>query len=87
MMTLPQLQSFLLWNAALNYAILVVTFLAWVLAGDFFHRLHARWFAMDRGQGDRAIYLMLGFYKLGIWMFFLIPWLVLYILRSREVLP
>lgn len=82
MMTLPQLQSFLLLGAALNYAILLLGFLAWVLIGDALCRLHARWFALDRAQIHQAAYLLFGAYKLAIWLFFIVPWLALYLLRQ-----
>ncbi|QNP40422.1 DUF6868 family protein [Lysobacter solisilvae (ex Woo and Kim 2020)] len=78
--TLAQLQSFLLWAGLLNYAVLLVAFFAWALAGDTLYRLHARWFPIDRTQAHAAVYLMLGLYKLGIWLLFLIPWLVLRIM-------
>lgn len=86
-MTPDQLQSFLLWGAALNYVVLLVTFAAWVLAGDAIYRIHARWFAIDRAQCHRSVYLMLGVYKLGIWLFFLVPWLALLIVRSQGGAP
>ena len=81
-MTLDQLQSFLLWGAALNYATLLVAFTGWVFASDALYRLHARWFVIDRAQCHRLVYLMLGVYKLGIWLFFVVPWVALLIVRG-----
>ena len=86
-MTLAHLQSFLLWAAALNYALMILVFLAWIVAGDSLYRLHTRWFAIDRAHCDIAIYLMLGFYKIVTWVFFIVPWIVLCILRSRGDIP
>jgi hypothetical protein len=86
-MTLDQLQSFLLWGAALSYVVLLVAFATWVFAGDWMYRLHARWFAIDRAQCHRSVYLMLGVYKLGIWLFFVVPWLALLIVRSQGGAP
>jgi hypothetical protein len=81
-MQLPQLQAFLLWCAALNYGVLLLVFGAWVLAGDRLYRLHARWFELDRARCDQAIYLMLGLYKLAIWLLFLVPWLALRVMAA-----
>jgi hypothetical protein len=75
--TLEQLRSFLLWSALLNYAVLLFATLAWVLAGDALYRLHARWLPIERAHANTAIYLMLGLFKLGIWLLFLAPWLAL----------
>ena len=83
MMTLSQVQSFLLWAAGLNYAVLLVAFLAWSFAGERLYRAHARWFDIDRGTCHAAVYLMLGLYKLAIWLLFLVPWVVLCILRGQ----
>jgi hypothetical protein len=86
-MTLSQLQSFLLWGAGLNYALLVAFFFAWVLAGDAIWRLHSRWFDIERRTCDALAYLMMGLFKLAIWMFFIVPWLALCILRQQGGVP
>ena len=71
------LAPFLLWCALLNYGVLLVGLLAWTVGGDPLYRVHARWFHLERAQCDFAIYLMLGLYKLAIWLLFLVPWIVL----------
>ena len=71
------LGPFLLWCALLNYGVLLLAFIAWAGWGDALYRLHARWFRLERTQCDAALYLMLGLYKLAIWMLFLIPWIAL----------
>ena len=86
-MSMAQLQSFLLWGAVLNYAVLLLAFVAWVLAGDALYRLHARWFPIERAQCHAAVYLMLGLYKLGIWLLFVTPCIALYIVRSQAGAP
>lgn len=86
-MTLAQLQSFLFWGAALNYATLLLAFATWAYAGDALYRMHARWFALDRAQCHRSVYLMLGVYKLGIWLFFVVPWIALLIVRGQGGAP
>lgn len=87
MMSLAQLQSFLAWGALLNYAVLLLVFGAWVMAGDAICRLHSRWFPMERAQCHAAIYLMLGLYKLAVWMLFIIPWIALWIVRHQGGTP
>lgn len=71
------LGPFLLWCALLNYAVLLLAFIAWVGWGDALYRLHARWFRLERAQCDAALYMMLGLYKLAIWLLFLVPWIAL----------
>lgn len=78
--TLDQLRAFLLWSGLLNYAVLLLSVVVWAFAGDAMLRLHARLIPVERARAQAAVYLMLGLYKLGIWLLFLIPWLTLLIL-------
>lgn len=74
------LRSFLGWAALLNYAVLIAWFAAFTLAGDALYRLHARWFRIPRETFDALHYGGMAVYKIGVLLFFLVPWLVLRIL-------
>lgn len=74
-------KSFLLWGAALNYGLLLLSFAVFLLARDWMYRLHRRWFNLEHGTFDAILYLWFGFYKLAIWFFLIVPLLVLIILR------
>jgi hypothetical protein len=54
-MSIETLRSFLLACTVINYAILMVWFLAFMMAHDTLHRLHSRWFRLSadplRGHG------------------------------------
>ena len=76
------LGPFLLWCALVNYVVLLLGFFAWVGWGDALYRLHAHWFHLERAQCDVAIYLMLGLYKLAIWLLFLAPWIALHLMHA-----
>ncbi len=80
-MTLDWWMSFLVRAAAVNYAILIVTFFAFLLAHDGMLRLHRRWFDLTPPQFDLAFYLFIGFYKLAVWFFLLVPLIVLWLMR------
>jgi uncharacterized protein DUF6868 len=69
--------SFLLWAAILNYGVLILSFAGFVFAHDAMYRLHRRWFDLSVAQFDAALYFLFGLYKLGIWFFLLVPYLVL----------
>jgi len=75
------LKSFLLWSVALNYGLLLLSFAVFVLARDWMYRLHRRWFNLEPSTFDAVLYLWFGFYKLAIWFFLIVPFLVLLILR------
>ena len=74
------LRSFLGWAALLNYAVLIAWFAAFKLAGDALYRLHARWFRITRETFDALHYGGMAVYKIGVLLFFMVPWLVLRIL-------
>ena len=76
------LGPFLLWCALVNYGVLLLGFIAWAGWGNALYRLHARWFHLERAQCDSAIYLMLGLYKLAIWLLFLGPWIALHLVHA-----
>jgi hypothetical protein len=73
--------SFLAWAAAINYAILLLAFLAYLMAHDGMYRLHRRWFELTRPQFDLSCYAFFGLYKLAIWFFLLVPLIVVCLMR------
>ena len=73
--------AFLLWCAIINYGILLLTFVGFATAHEAMYGLHRRWFDLPRPQFDAVVYALLGFYKLAIWFFLVVPCLVLYLMR------
>ncbi len=76
MQALP-VKSYLLWSLAINYLILCVWFLVFILARDRLYALHTRWFAMSRELFNALHYSGMGIYKLGILLWNLTPLLAL----------
>ena len=72
-----RLLEFLLWGAAINYAVLLLWAGMFLLAHDWTFRLHSRWFALSREAFDLLNYGGIGLYKLGNILFFLVPALAL----------
>ena len=69
----------LLWCAVINYGVLLVWFLFFVLAHDWMHRLHGHWFRLADEQFDAIHYAGMAIYKLGIILFNLVPFIALHI--------
>ncbi len=67
----------LAWSVLINYALLVFWFLILVLAPGWLYSLHSRWFKIS----EQAFYLIhyagMGLFKLLIFVFLLVPYLVL----------
>ncbi len=78
-MTPESLRAFFLCCTLLNYAILLWWFLVFRFAHDWMFRLHGRWFRLDAGQFDAMHYAGMAAYKIGIFLFALVPWIALLI--------
>jgi len=72
-------RTFLLWCTLVNYAFLIVWFLAFAFAHDWMHRVHGRWFHLSRERFDAAHYTLMGVYKIAILVLNLVPCVALYI--------
>ena len=80
-MSANKLLEFLLWNAAINYSILLLWVGMYLFAHEWMYRLHARWFAISREAFDMLNYGGIGLYKLGNILFFLVPALAVVLSR------
>lgn len=76
-MTLEMIRGALLWCAAINYGLLLLWFLFFLLAHDWLHRLHGRWFRLSVEQFDALHYAGMAFYKIGILLLNLVPYVAL----------
>lgn len=79
-MGIETLKQFLLWCLAINYAILLVWFLAFSLARTWVFELHGRWFRLDEERFDAIHYAGMALYKVGIFLFNLTPYVALLIM-------
>ena len=80
-MSASELLEFLLWSAAINYAVLLLWAGLFLFAHAWMYRLHTRWFALSREAFDMLNYGGIGLYKLGNILFFLVPALALLLSR------
>jgi hypothetical protein len=67
----------LLWCTAINYGILLVWFLFFMLAHDWMYQFHGRWFHLSVDQFDMLHYAGLSVYKIGIILLNLVPYIAL----------
>jgi len=80
-MTIDLLQSFLIWCAGINYAILIVWFSVFVFAHDWLYRMHSRWFKLSAEMFDALNYAGVAIYKIGIMLFVVVPLIALLIVH------
>jgi phosphoglycerol transferase MdoB-like AlkP superfamily enzyme len=83
-MELERLKRMLAWSIVINYLILIVWFFAFVFAHEQLRDLHTRWFKLSAEQFDFANYLGMAIYKIGIMLFFLVPYIALRITDRKK---
>jgi hypothetical protein len=80
-MDIQTLCSFFMWCTILNACLLVFSFLMLACAGDFVYRMHGKWFPMPKERFNGVAYSFIGFYKLLLIVFNLVPWVALEIIK------
>ena len=75
--TIENLRILLGWCALINMVIMLVWFLALIVARDFVFKMHTRWFKISDERFDEIHYVMMGYYKMAWFLFNLLPYLVL----------
>lgn len=78
-MDIETLTAFFMWCMILNVALLVLSSLICVCAGDWVYRIHSKWFSISRETFNVVIYSFIALYKVLIFVFILIPYIALLI--------
>ena len=76
-MSIDMLRDAFLWCAVINYGVLLVWFLFFIMGRGFMHRLHSRWFQLSRQQFDIVHYAGMAIFKLGIILLNVVPYIAL----------
>lgn len=79
-MDIQLIHKFFLWCTIVNYGILLFWFLFFLLARDCIYRLHTRWFNISQQNFDAIHYAGMAIYKIGIFIFCLVPFIAIYII-------
>jgi hypothetical protein len=77
LMRIERVRKTLLWCTVINYGILLVWFLFFMLAHDGMYGLHGLWFHLSVEQFDALHYGGMALYKIGILLFNLVPYIAL----------
>ncbi len=80
-MSIESVSEVLLWCTLINYALLLWWFLVFRFAHEWIYRLHGRWFSLTLEQFDAIHYGGMAIYKVGIFLFNLVPYVALHIVR------
>ena len=80
-MTIEIMRKALLWCAVVNYGILLVWFLFFVLAHDRIYLLHSQWCRLSVEQFDMLHYAGMSTFKIGILLLNLVPYIALHVVH------
>ena len=83
-MNTENLKKMLAWSAVVNYVILIIWFVAFIVAHDWIRDVHTRWFKLSAEQFDLANYMGMSIYKIGVLLFNITPYLALRIVDARQ---
>ena len=78
-MTIEILSSVLGWATVINLSIVTVWFLGFTFYHDAVFRLHSKWFKLSEEKFDTIHYAGMAFYKIGVYLFNLVPFLAIQI--------
>jgi hypothetical protein len=76
-MSIEVARDALLWCAVINYGLLLVWFVLFVLPHGWMHRLWGRWFRLSAEQFDLVNFAGIVLYKLAVLLFNLVPYIAL----------
>ena len=76
-MTVEFIRDVLGWCTAINIGLLIVWFLFFICAHDWVYRVHTKWFKLSAEKFDAIHYASMGFFKLSVFLFNLVPYLAL----------
>ena len=76
-MDIEMLTQFFMWCTIINVALLVLSFfvVAFGFGSDFVYRIHSKFFPMPRDTFNAAIYLLIGIYKIFVFIFNIVLWI------------
>ncbi|HKL22534.1 MAG TPA: hypothetical protein VJ904_12060 [Tichowtungia sp.] len=80
-MTTQMLQTFFMWCSIINIGMLLILFAILVTAKEWAYKIHSRWFNISKENFDLVLYCFLGIYKVLVFVFCIIPWIVLSLIQ------
>jgi len=79
-MDIQTLTSFFMWCTIINMGMLLFLALIYLLAPDLAYRMQSRWIAISRETFDVVFYSFIGFFKVVVLVFNVVPWIALLII-------
>ena len=78
------IRAFFKWCTIINGGLLILASLLIRFAGDWFFGMHNKWIPITEDSFHVAIYILLGFFKIIVVVFNLVPYVALVIIGNRR---
>ena len=78
-MTIQTIREVLFWCSIINFGLLLWWFVFFTTAHDWIYRVHRKWFDISSARFDAIHYAGMALYKIGIFLFNLVPFAALHI--------
>ena len=82
-MTFELVRGMLMWCTVINFGLLILWFVGFVVARDWIRRLHGKWFKLSEVSFDATHYAGMAIFKLLIFVFNLVPYVALLIVGDQ----
>ena len=79
-MDIQTLTSFFMWCTIINAGLLLFMALIYLLAPNLVYRLQSKWVSISRETFDTVFYSFIGFFKVLVIVFNVVPWIALSII-------
>ena len=79
-MDIQTFTSFFMWCTVINAGVLFFLILIFMLAPDLAYRLQSRWMPVSRETFNVVYYSFIGFFKVIVLVFNVVPWIALSII-------
>ena len=76
-MTFETIRSVFAWCSVINIGLLLWWLVFYVLARDWMYQLHCKWFKISEERFDTIHYAGMAIFKIGIFLFNLVPYLAM----------
>lgn len=63
--------------SVMNIIMLLVSSILFIAMQDTIYKIHSKWFDVDRKTFTAILYAFLGFYKILLFVFNIVPWIAL----------
>ena len=80
-MTIDMVRNFFLWCSIINVGLLLISFVMFWVGRGMIYRIHSKWFAISKEQFAMLWYAMIGFYKMIVFVFNIVPYIALCIIE------